>query len=232
MRKFVFFDLDGTLADTDPDIRRAWKAALRDLGLECPDFDRKFVAGPPIDEMARALFPEKFTQELADGIRRQFAEHYDGDGFPETREYPGVLDEVRRLKESGRTVAIVTNKRYAGATAMARHFGWRRVFDDVYSGDMFVDPLVAAHYGVEPGRKMRKPEMLSVVMRLHGARPCESALVGDTANDFEAAAENGVLSVGVEWGYGTREELAQADVVCRAPVDMAECLLHGTTPKA
>ena len=44
--KYVFFDLDGTLADTDPDIRRAWKAALVDLKLECPDFDAKFVAGP------------------------------------------------------------------------------------------------------------------------------------------------------------------------------------------
>ena len=87
-RRFVFFDLDGTLADTDPDIRGAWKAALRDLGLECPDFDAKFVAGPPIDEMTRALFPEAFTQELADGIRRRFAAHYDGDGFPLTRSTP------------------------------------------------------------------------------------------------------------------------------------------------
>ena len=121
MRRFVFFDLDGTLADTDPDIRRAWKAALADLGLVCPSFDEKFVAGPPIDEMARALFPDSFTQELADRIRVRFAAHYDSDGFPETREYPGVIDEVRRLKAEGRVVAIVTNKRYAGATAMARH---------------------------------------------------------------------------------------------------------------
>ena len=54
-RRFCFFDLDGTLADTDPDIRGAWKAALADLGLECPSFDEKFVAGPPIDEMTRIL---------------------------------------------------------------------------------------------------------------------------------------------------------------------------------
>ena len=60
-RRFCFFDLDGTLADTDPDIRGAWKAALADLGLECPSFDEKFVAGPPIDEMTRILFPGAFT---------------------------------------------------------------------------------------------------------------------------------------------------------------------------
>ena len=203
MKRFVFFDLDGTLADTDPDIRRAWKAALADLGLVCPSFDEKFVAGPPIDEMARALFPDSFTQEHADRIRVRFAAHYDSDGFPETREYPGVIDEVRRLKAEGRVVAIVTNKRYAGATAMARHFGWDRLFDGVFAGDM-----------TPP--KVRKPELLARVMRGFGARPDECALVGDTASDFEAARENGVFSVGVGWGYGTPEELAGADVVCGA----------------
>ena len=58
MTKYWFFDLDGTLADTDPDIRAAWKAALRDLAVECPNFDRDFVAGPTIEEMARRLLPD------------------------------------------------------------------------------------------------------------------------------------------------------------------------------
>lgn len=204
VKRFCFFDLDGTLADTDPDIRGAWKAALRDLGLECPDFDAKFVAGPPIDEMTRTLFPDLFTQELADGIRGRFAAHYDGDGFPLTKEYPGVMDEVRRLKAEGRTVAIVTNKRFAGATAMARHFGWDGVFDGIFAGDMFAP------------ERLRKPELLRRVIALYGAAPGDCALVGDTANDFEAASENGVFSVGVAWGYGTEAELALADVVCRA----------------
>ena len=203
MRRFVFFDLDGTLADTDPDIRGAWKAALDDLGLECPSFDRLFVAGPPIEEMVRILFPDRFTPAFAASVRAAFARHYDRDGFPLTREYPGVLDEVRRLKAEGRTVAIVTNKRHVGATAMARHFGWDRVFDRVYAGDM-----------CEP--KVRKPELLRRVLADYGAAPSDCALVGDTAGDFEAARQNGVLSVGVTWGYGKPGEIAQADRVCGA----------------
>ena len=140
---------------------------------------------------------------------------YDNDGFPLTREYPGVLDEVRRLKAEGRTVAIVTNKRFAAATAMARHFGWDEDFDGVYAGDMFTDPAVAARFGATVG-KVRKPELLRMVMAGLGAAPADCALVGDTSSDFEAAAANGVLSVGVAWGYGTPEELSRADVVCRA----------------
>ena len=203
MKKFVFFDLDGTLADTDPDIRGAWKATLADLGLACPDFDAKFVAGPPIDEMTRILFPERYSQELADAIRVNFARHYDGDGFPLTREYPGVMDEVRRLKAEGRVVAIVTNKRYAGATAMARHFGWDRIFDGVFAGDM-------------ASPKVRKPELLRRVIARFGAAPGDCALVGDTASDFEAASANGVESIAVAWGYGKPEELERADSLCSA----------------
>ena len=203
MKRFVFFDLDGTLADTDPDIRGAWKAALADLGLDCPSFDELFVAGPPIDEMTRLLFPGRFTQGLADSIRARFAAHYDGDGFPLTKEYPGVLDDVRRIRAEGRIVAIVTNKRYAAAVAMARRFGWDRVFDGVFAGDMALP-------------KVRKPELLARVMERYGARSGDCALVGDTMSDFEAARANGVFSVGVAWGYGKPDELASADVVCRA----------------
>ena len=224
MRRFCFFDLDGTLADTDPDIRGAWKAALRDLGLECPEFDEKFVAGPPIDEMTRILFPDRFTQALADAVRQGFAAHYDHDGFPETKEYPGVLDEVRRLKAEGRTVAIVTNKRFSAASAMARHFGWVAVFDGVYAGDMFCVPEIAARFGATPGVKVRKPDLLRRVIATYGAAPDDCAMVGDTSSDFEAARENGILSVGVAWGYGTPAELAQADVVCRAPGQLPSSL--------
>ena len=153
--------------------------------------------------MTRMLFPGRFTQGLADSIRARFAAHYDGDGFPLTKEYPGVLDDVRRIRAEGRIVAIVTNKRYAAAVAMARRFGWDRVFDGVFAGDMALP-------------KVRKPELLARVMERYGARPGDCALVGDTMSDFEAARANGVFSVGVAWGYGKTDELASADVVCRA----------------
>lgn len=203
--KYRFFDLDGTLADTDRDIREAWKAALADLALECPDFDEKFVAGPPIDEMTKKLFPERFTQELADSIRRLFARHYDSDGFPNTREYPGILDEVKRLKANGDKVYIVTNKRFAGATAMAKKFGWDAIFDGLYAGDMY------------PGRKMRKVELLAHVLAELKANPADCTMIGDTASDFEAAKKNGVKSIAVKWGYGKAHELAEADLIAEPP---------------
>lgn len=212
MKRFWFFDLDGTLADTDADIRLAWKGALDGLGLECPCFDEKFVAGPPIEEMARILLPDVFSESLARDIRAGFARRYDSGGFPLTREYPGVLDRVRRLKEDGARVFIVTNKRHAGAMALAEKFRWTDVFEGIYAGDMYKDdPAVGA---------LAKPALLALLMERVGAGPGESSMVGDTHSDFDAARANGVESVGVAWGYGTPEELSSADRIARTPEDI------------
>ena len=212
MKKIWFFDLDGTLADTDGDIRLAWKAAMRDMGLECPSFDRDFVAGPPIEEMARSLFPGIYTDTLGAELRRRFGERYDTGGLPATSEYPGVLDAVRRIKARGARVFIATNKRVAGAKAMALKFGWTDTFEKIYAGDMlFADGT---------GPKMKKPALLAHAMDELGVGPADCILVGDTANDFLAARENGMESVAVAWGYGKPAETALAGRIVRSPEEL------------
>ena len=203
MKHYWFFDLDGTLADTDKDIREAWRATLADLGIECPNFDRDFVAGPPIETMAEILFPGLYTDELGEKLRAGFGDHYDHDGFPNTFEYPGVMDAVRKLKSLGCEVFIATNKRFAGATLMAEKFGWDRVFDFIYAGDMYKDdPSIG---------KLKKPALLAKILADRGISAADAVMVGDTASDFEAARANGIESIGVTWGYGKPAELALAD---------------------
>lgn len=213
MKKLWFFDLDGTLADTDRDIREAWKSALADMKLECPTFDRDFVAGPPIEDMARTLFPAIYTPELGAELRRRFGDHYDNDGFPYTVEYPGIMDLVRRIKASGATAVVATNKRYVGAKLIAKKFGWFDVFDEICASDMYCDdPKIG---------KLKKPALLALLMDRYGAKPEDCVIVGDTKSDFDAAKANGILSIGVEWGYGKPEELAQADHVVSTPSAIA-----------
>ena len=219
MKQYLFFDLDGTLADTDPDIRVSWKEAMDEMGLKNENFDRDFVAGPPIETMFRRLFPVEYTEAKAAELRRRFGFHYDHDGFPNTLEYPGVIDAVKRLKAVDRRVFIVTNKRHAGAIGMARHFGWDRIFERIYSGDMFLElsmaereaKLSAAGVRCESG-KMTKTELIRFVMAELGAAPEECLMIGDTMNDFAAAKANSVASLGVRWGYGKADEFVAADM--------------------
>lgn len=212
MKRLWFFDLDGTLADTDRDIREAWKHAMKDMGLECPSFDCDFIAGPPIEEMARALFPEIYTPQLGAELRRRFGECYDNDGFPYTVEYPGIMDRVRALKADGATVVIATNKRYAGAKLIAAKFGWTEVFDGIYAGDMYRDD---PDIGI-----LKKPALLALLISRYKVPPSDCIIVGDTKSDFIAAKENGIESVGVAWGYGTDAELALADRVVSSSLEI------------
>ena len=211
MERFWFFDLDGTLADTEADIKESWRKTIVDLGLSQEPFDRLYVTGPSIDEVIRLLYPEKYSPELVADVRRVFPLHYDTAGFPLTREYPGMLDRVHALKAAGCHVFIVTNKRYCALRVMAAKFGWNRLFDGLYAGDMHKD---------DPIGKLRKPELLALVMRELGAAPKDCVMVGDTVNDFEAAKANGVRSIGVSWGYGKPDELAKADSVATTPEDL------------
>lgn len=195
MKKYWFFDLDGTLADTDEDIRGAWKASIKDLGLDMSRFKELFWAGPSIDEMTKILYPEIYTEELVSKIRERYSFHYDNDGFPSTQEYPGIIDFIKKLRLSGAKTYIATNKRFAGTLQMVAKFGWGNLFDGVYSGDMYMDdPSIG---------KMRKPALLKFIMQKESILPSEVVMVGDTENDFEAARENSIESIGVKWGYGS-----------------------------
>ena len=213
MKHNWFFDLDGTLADTDKDIREAWRATLDDLGIECPNFDRDFVAGPPIEVMAEILFPGLYTEELGVRLRAGYGSHYDHDGFPNTREYPGIIGKVKELKARGCKVFIATNKRWAGTKLLAAKFGWNEIFDGIYAGDMYQDdPAIG---------KLKKPALLAKILRERGIAAADAVLVGDTNSDFEAAKANGVESVGVTWGYGKPEELALAGSVVNSAAEIA-----------
>ena len=214
MKKLFFFDLDGTLADTDADIRGAWKAALADLGIVCENFDRDFIAGPPLEEMAFKLIPD-CTNEIALAIREGFGRHYDHDGFPETREYPGIMDAVRALKAKGARVFIATNKRWLGAKAMAEKFGWLEVFEGLYTGDMHKD---------DPIGKLKKDALLALAMKEIGVAAGDCVMVGDTISDFTAAAANGMESIGVTWGYGTPEELSKASRIVNTANELLDIL--------
>lgn len=212
MKRAWFFDLDGTLADTDRDIREAWRLTLGDLGIDCPNFERDFVAGPPIEKMAETLFPGLYTDELGVRLRARFGERYDTGGFPFTVEYPGVLDRVRELADAGALVFIATNKRWAGTRLLAAKFGWDCVFDGVYAADMYRDdPAVG---------RLDKAALLAKIMRERGISAAEAVMVGDTASDFDAAAANGIDSVGVTWGYGRPEELARAGRLVSDPAEI------------
>lgn len=203
-KKNWFFDLDGTLADTYADITACWRKTVDELGLDTERFDRLFTVGPSIDDITRKMYPERYSKELCEAVREGFSRHYDTGGFPLTKEYPGIIDEIKRLKSLGARVFVVTNKRWKAVRLISAHFGWDEVFDGFYASDMHKD---------DPIGVLKKPDLLALAMKENGCEASSCVMVGDTINDFDAAAANAVWSIAVPWGYGAASELARADVL-------------------
>jgi len=219
MRQHWFFDFDGTLCDTEADIKSAWRAALRNIGRDCPHFDRVYRTGPTLDQVVYMLFDDA-TPSLVDAVKAQFRTCYDAGGFPATRPYPWVPGWIADLKRQGCHVYVATNKRWNPTRLLMAKLGWDELFDGYYSFDMFVDPARSPRRGdptkadaMVPQRALSKAELLAEVMRQRGIDPADAVMVGDTKGDVTSGAAAGMYTIGCTWGYGTREELEGADEI-------------------
>ena len=200
MRHHWFFDFDGTLCDTEADIKEAWRAALRSLGRTCPQFDSVYRTGPTLDQVTYMLFDDA-TPELVARIRELFGPAYDMSGFPNTRPYPWVPGWLADLRARGCGLYVATNKRWRPLEALRTRLGWEDVFDGWYAFDMY------------EGRRLKKSELLAHVMETRGIDPADAVMVGDTAGDVVAGKTAGMYTIGCTWGYGSRDELEGADEI-------------------
>ena len=200
MRHHWFFDFDGTLCDTEADIKAAWRAAIRGLGRECPQFDSIYRTGPTLDQVTYMLFDDA-TPELVARIRELFGPAYDASGFPQTHPYPWVLGWLAQLRAQGCSLYVATNKRWRPLEALRTRLGWEDVFDGWYAFDMY------------EGRRLKKAELLAYVMETRGIDPADAVMVGDTAGDVIAGKAAGMYTIGCTWGYGSRDELEGADEI-------------------
>jgi len=206
-----FFDLDGTLAQTGEDIIVAWKAALTALGRDLSDFDRVFKIGPTLEKVVYELYDDA-TPELVSALMEKFKPLYDESGFPNTVPYPGVPGLLEAIRQSGGKSYIVTNKRHNATQLIAKKFGWDRLMDGVWSYDTFET-------------KYKKSELLARLLSDLKIDPKTAVMVGDTKGDVDAGKANGLATIGVTYGYGSRDELSVADRVFGSAADIARNLL-------
>jgi len=199
--KHWFFDFDGTLCDTEADIRGAWLATIRELGKPCPRFDEIYRNGPSIDVMTERFFPGEATVELKAAVRAGFKRNYDAARYPNSRLYPWITPWLDALAAAGCTVSVASNKRIRALDLFVEKFSWRNRIDGVWAPDLYA------------GVKMSKAEFLAHACIVRGWDPADAVMVGDTRGDVEAARAAGMRAVGVTWGYGEPGEVDEADLV-------------------
>ena len=208
----VLLDLDGTITDPARGIVAAMQHALRSLGADVPEGSTMtWMIGPPL----RKMFPQLLggSAQVEEAVRH-YREHYTAGGLTNADVYAGMPEAIAALRglarqRSGR-LYVCTAKPTPFAVAVLEHFRLADQFDGIYGPEL-------------DGRLDNKAELMAHMIATERLEPAHMVMIGDRDNDIRAARANGVRSVGVLWGYGSRDELlaAGATTLCARPGELA-----------
>lgn len=214
MYKACVFDLDGTLTDTLESLTFSVNKTLEEIGLgqisaqQCRSFVGNGAAVLVEKSIRAAGDPEAEKLEEA---RKVYARVFGEFCTYKVRPYNGIVELLEGLKEKGICMAVVSNKPHEQTKDVVRTFFAEGTFDDVQG---------------QSDQYPRKPDPAAVyaVLDRMGVTPEEAIYIGDSEVDMKTGKAAGMLTVGVTWGFRSRELLLEtgADQI----IDHAEELLE------
>ena len=211
MIEAVLFDLDGTLADTAPDLGGALNRLLLEEGrvpLPMP------LLRPHVSGGARALIGAGFglTPESADYLRlkQRFLELYEQHICVDSRLFDGMSELLANIEAAKLRWGIVTNKIERYTRQVVAGLGLEQRADCVVSGDSTPNP--------KP-----HPEPMLLACRLAGVNPQHTLYIGDDLRDVQAGHAAGIRTIAAAWGYlgeGLPIEQWKANGIAVNPADV------------
>lgn len=218
--ELALFDLDGCLIDSTPAITGALLEALVDAGVTgLRQKDLSWCVGPPLYEsVTRLLADAQVDTGLATSVVEAYRKRYRETSLALTDVIVGIPQVLAALAGNGTRLAVVTSKPGIFALPLLDGLGLRGYFVAVHAPD--ADDL---------------SETKEVTLRraLDGlgfaTRPAAAAMIGDRSHDIVAGRACGIRTIGVTWGAGSPEELAEAgaDHLVDHPAELLELLAGG-----
>lgn len=217
MFKAVFFDLDGTLANSLLDLAASTNYILRNHGYpEHPVSAYQYFAGDGFAKMIERAMPADIDKEaMLPLLKDEWIAYYTVHYADQTVAYDGLSDLVSELKRRGLRLAVVTNKAQEMAEIVVH-----KLFGDAF------DYILGLREGIPA-----KPDPTGVFLAMEslGVKPEECAFVGDTGMDVAAGVNAGAFPIGVLWGFREKEELVRfgAKAFAENAAELREVLLGG-----
>lgn len=219
--KLILFDLDGTLTDSAPGITRSIQYAFDRMGY--PKYSqaelRTFI-GPPLTTQ----FPDfaGMNKEDTDRAIAYFRERYESIGKFENSVYPGITELLDSLRKEDFLTGMATSKPEHFAAQIADHFGLSSKLDYIQGAAM-------------DESKVSKTDIITEILAKSGfsSHRYDALMVGDRKYDIEGGRSTGVKTVGVTYGFGSREELvkAGADMIADSVTDLHRSILEWAADK-
>jgi phosphoglycolate phosphatase len=209
------FDLDGTFADTAPDLARALNRVRAEQGLESLPPE---VARPHTSSGARGLLKAGFDitpeNEGYRALRERFLDFYEKELRVETRLFDGIPELLVRIRARKLRWGIVTNKGKRFTEPLLRLLAVDHLAACVVSGDS------TAHIKPHPAPLLLAASLLSLP-------PADCVYIGDDLRDAQAARAAGMHFVAAGWGYhgeGGDPSTWDVDAVIAHPCEVLDLL--------
>lgn len=209
----VIFDLDGTVLNTLDDLTGAVNFALERYGYPShPREEIRTYLGNGMERLMALSLPGGKDNPDFPKVYAAFSEHYAAHDCDKTRPYPGMPDAIRKMREEGYEVSLVSNKRNERVRELNAAF-----YRDV------IPYAVGETDGV---RKKPAPDMVRKAAQAMGLGIRECVYVGDSEVDLETAENAGIPCLAVLWGFRTKEELRKsgAQILMEKPMDILSWL--------
>ena len=188
----VFFDLDGTVIDSGEGVSNSVLYALKKFGInETKEKALKFI-GPPLAHSFKEFYG--FDDEKATLGIKIYREYYRERGIFECYVYEGIESLLKGLKANGYKVVLCTSKPEEYAHKILNHFDIMKYFDFACGATM------------DEKTRATKDEVMKYAFETSGAKKESTIMVGDRMFDINSANKFGIDSIGVTFGYGSRED--------------------------
>ncbi len=222
MTRLVIFDLDGTLLNSVEDLANATNYALERCGFPTHGVEEYYdFAGRGIYNLFRASLPKEIPgqniDEMVESMAGYFLPYYDEHKCDCTKPYDGIRELLSNLSRKGVQFAVASNKYQDGVEKIVAHF-----FPDV----RFMMLLGQREgYPIKPD-----PEIVSQIMSADPTLSKEEVVyVGDSNVDMQTGINAGLRTIGVLWGFRSREELEayRPSALVSTAEELEEAILSG-----
>lgn len=214
MIKACIFDLDGTIADTIETITYYGNRALNKFGFGDIDSETyKLLVGNGYEILVKNMLNTLgvYTDKVYNEMKEFYHDDYETDSMYKTKIYDGMKELVKFLGEHGIKRGVLTNKPQGAADDVIKYF--------------FEDNSFEIVSGISDGDKLKPdPQRLFKMLEKMDVKNDEVLYFGDTKTDMQTGKNANLFTIGVLWGFRSKEELLTngADMLASHPDEIIE----------
>ena len=196
--KNILIDLDGTLTDPKAGITASARYGLEKAGYPIDENSNiDWIIGPPLKASLAKILNVALDDDLAEQALLGYRERFSATGLFENQVYADVAETLAALRQQGFKLLVATAKPTVYAKRILEHFDLAQYFSEIYGSEL-------------SGERTNKGDLIAYILEQEQLLAAECLMVGDREFDILGARRNGIGSIGVAYGYGSAQELAQA----------------------